>query len=63
MVKWTGSKPAKELLAVYLSPRVKRGIKVAASLEGKTISDLVEGLLVDYLRAKEGIGELIEKGG
>lgn len=63
MVKWAGSLPTKVQLTVYISPRVKRGIRIAAIEEFVTASELVERLLVGYLRTKEGIGDLIDKRG
>jgi len=61
MTKWTGTLATKVQLTVYVSPRVKRGIRIAAIEELTTASELVERLLVEYLRTKEGIGDLIEK--
>jgi len=63
MVQWRGSQPTKVQLSVYVAPRVKRGMKIAATMEGTNLSDLVEMLLIEYLRGKEGIGDLIEKEG
>ena len=63
MNKWAGSLLKKEQLTVYVAPRVKQGIKIAAAMEETNLSDLVERLLVEYLRTKEGIGDLIDKRG
>lgn len=62
-MKWAGKLLKKEQLTVYVAPRVKQGMKVASAMEGTNLSDLVERLLVEYLRGKEGIGDLIDKGG
>jgi len=61
MTKWAGGLLKKEQLTVYVNPRVKQGMKIAAIQEKTNLSDLVERLLVGYLRGKEGIGDLIEK--
>lgn len=61
-MKWAGGLLKKEQLTVYVHPKVKQGMKFAAVMENTNLSDLVERLLVEYLRTIEGIGDLVEKG-
>lgn len=55
--------PVKVPMTVYVSDRVKRGMKIAGTLAKMTTSELVELLCTEYLSAVPGIGDLIEKGG
>lgn len=63
MTKWADPKGYKEQMSAFVAPRVRWGMKLAATLEHTTISKLVERLCIEYLRGVEGIGELIDKEG
>lgn len=50
-------------MKVHVPFKVRHEIKIAAALEGTTVSALVERLCIEYLRMNPEIEELIEKRG
>jgi len=61
MVHWANGPKVKVELVAYVSPGVKRAMKIAATLEQCTVSDGIQRLCTEYLLNREDIRQLVEK--
>lgn len=63
MVKRKSKRGTRVAMTAYVSPGVKQGMKIAATLYHNTISDLIESLCLKFLDECPGVKDILEREG